>query len=88
MLREVFFGHRLICRNILPIYEVLLPHLQLPLSLSLLKHLHISGRSGRHGVEIVFVRGFIPQFIITEIEMSLPQLMLHLDIILTCIPWC
>ena len=80
--REILFSHRLIGRNILSINEVLLSHFQLSLCLCHFKRLHICGWSNRNSIENLLVRGFIFVFIITEIEMSLPQLMLHLHIVL------
>ncbi len=87
MHREILFSHRLIGRHILSINKVLLPHLKLSLCLCHFKSLHICGRSNRYSIENLLVSGFIFIFIITEIEMRLPQLMLHFHIIL-CIGLC
>ena len=89
MKREILFGHRLIVWDILTIYKVLLSHLQLPLSLSILKFLHICCRPNRDLIENLLVSSFIIVFVVTEIKMSLPQFILHLNIILsTCLSRC
>ena len=87
MHREILFRHRLISRYILSINKVLLPHLKLSLCLCHFECLHICGRSNRYSIENLFVSGFIFIFIITEIEMRLPQLMLHLNVVL-CVGLC
>ena len=66
----------------MPISKVLLPLLQLPLRLCQLRLLHLSSRSLGDFVELILVGGFIIDAIGPKIEMGLPQLMLHLDIIL------
>lgn len=66
----------------MPIGKVLLPLLQLPLRLCQLRLLHLSSRPLGHLVELVLVGGFIIDAIGPKIEMCLPQLVLHLDIIL------
>lgn len=88
MLLEVFLGHRLICGLILAINEMLLPHLKLSLSLSKLQLLHISCRTYRHGVELMLISCFIVDLIMAKIEMSLPQFVFHLNIILISLCRC
>lgn len=72
----------MIGRDILPIGKILLSLLQLPLCLSKLRLLHFSGRPLGDIVELVLVGGFIIDIIGPKIEMCLPKLVLHLDIIL------
>ena len=66
----------------MPISKVLLPLLQLPLRLCQLGLLHLSSRPLGDFVKLILVGGFIIDAIGPKIEMGLPQLMLHLDIIL------
>ena len=82
MLLEILFCHGLVSRGILSICEVLLAHFQLPLGLGDLQFFHIGCRPYWYRIKLLLIHRFIIDFIITEVEMCLPQLMLHLDVIL------
>ena len=82
MLWKVLFSHRLVSGNILAIDDISLSHLLLPIRLSLFHLLHLSGRPGRQRVKDLLIGGFIIDLFVSEIKMSLPQLMFHLDVVL------